>query len=295
MDIKQLKFLIALDETRHFGQAAVRCNITQPTLSMRLRNLEEELDLPLVNRGQRFEGFTAPGERVLAWARTVLAAYDGLQAEAAACRGNLVGTLRLGVVPLSSFDPLPLLRRLHEIHPELNFELSALSSEQILEHLASNRIDLGVSYLERLDSERFDFLDLAETRMGLLYDQRHFTFSEPALSWEQLIELPLGLLTSGMHFRQSIDHNFHSRGLQPRPLLQTDAVHQLLQAVHGGLCCAIMPLDGGLETLTEHLRLHPIEDARTLAGLGLIMRRSAPRSALAEACFALYQKLREEH
>ena len=52
MDIKQLKFLIALDETRHFGQAAARCHITQPTLSMRLRNLEEELDLPLVNRGQ---------------------------------------------------------------------------------------------------------------------------------------------------------------------------------------------------------------------------------------------------
>jgi DNA-binding transcriptional LysR family regulator len=295
MDIKQLKFLIALDETRHFGQAAARCNITQPTLSMRLRNLEEELELPLVNRGQRFEGFTAPGERVLAWARTVLAAYDGLQAEAAACRGHLVGTLRLGVVPLSSFDPLPLLQRLHQTHPNLRFELSALSSEQILEQLASNRIDLGVSYLERLDTERFDSLELAETRMGLLYDQRHFQFGEQPLNWAQLIELPLGLLTSGMHFRQSIDHNFHSRGLQPEPLLQTDAVHQLLQAVHGGFCCAIMPLDGGLETLTEHLRLHPIEDARTLARLGLIMRRSAPRFALAEACFAQYQKLTEKH
>ena len=85
MDIKQLKFLIALDETRHFGQAAALCHITQPTLSMRLRNLEDELDLVLVKRGQRFEGFTAPGERVLAWARTVLTAHDGLLAEAAAC------------------------------------------------------------------------------------------------------------------------------------------------------------------------------------------------------------------
>ncbi len=65
MDIKQLKFLIALDETRHFGQAAARCHITQPTLSMRLRSLEQELGLQLVNRGQRFESFTAPGERVL--------------------------------------------------------------------------------------------------------------------------------------------------------------------------------------------------------------------------------------
>ncbi|MFJ4142049.1 LysR family transcriptional regulator [Pseudomonas sp. NPDC089734] len=287
MDIKQLKFLIALDETRHFGQAAARCNITQPTLSMRLRNLEEELGLPLVMRGQRFEGFTAPGERVLAWARTVLAAYDGLQAEAAACRGHLVGTLRLGVVPLSSFDPLPLLQRLHQIHPNLHFELSSLSSEQILEQLASNRIDLGVSYLERLDSERFDAMPLNETRMGLLYDQRHFSFGEEPLNWSDLTALPLGMLTNGMHFRQSIDHNFHSRGLHPTPLLQTDAVHQLMQAVHGGFCCAIMPLDGGLDTFTEHLALHPIEDARTLAPIGLIMRRSAPRSALAEACFAL--------
>ena len=98
------------------------------------------------------------------------------------------------------------------------------------------------------------------------------------------------MLTSGMHFRQSIDHNFHSRGLTPQPLLQTDAVHQLLQAVHGGLCCAVMPLDGGLENLTDNLRLQPIENAQTLARLGLIMRRGAPRSALAEACFALYQK-----
>lgn len=290
MDIKQLKFLVALDETRHFGQAAARCHITQPTLSMRLRSLEEELDLALVNRGQRFEGFTAPGERVLAWARTVLAAYDGLQAEAAACRGNLVGTLRLGVVPLADFDPLAMMQRLHALHPNLRFELSALSSERILEQLANNRIDLGISYLERLDTERFDALTFRETRMGLLYDQRYFSFGEQALQWEALIELPLGMLTSGMHFRQSIDHNFHSRGLTPRPLLQTDAVHQLLQAVHGGLCCAVMPLDSGLEALTDDLRMQPIENAKTLAPLGLIMRRGAPRSALAEACFALYQK-----
>ena len=287
MDIKQLKFLIALDETQHFGQAAARCNITQPTLSMRLRNLEQELELELVKRGQRFEGFTAPGERVLAWARTVLAAYDGLQAEAAACRGNLVGTLRLGVVPLSSFDPLPLLQRMHQLHPNLQFVLSSLSSEQILEQLSSNQIDLGVSYFERLDATRFQALPLNETHMGLLYDQRHFQFGEQPLSWADLMDLPLGLLTGSMHFRQSIDHNFQSRGLQPQPLLQTDAVHQLMQAVQGGLCCAIMPLAGGLEDPGDTLRLHPIEDARTLAHLGLIMRNTAPRSALAEVCFQL--------
>uniref|UniRef100_UPI0004A25DDB LysR family transcriptional regulator n=3 Tax=Vibrio parahaemolyticus TaxID=670 RepID=UPI0004A25DDB len=83
MDIKQLKYLIALEQTKHFGQAAALCHITQPTLSMRIRSLEEELDLELIQRSQRFEGFTEAGERILAWAKTVLAAHDGLQAEAA--------------------------------------------------------------------------------------------------------------------------------------------------------------------------------------------------------------------
>ena len=285
MDIKQLKFLIALEETRHFGQAAARCHVTQPTLSMRLRSLEEELGLELVIRSQRFEGFTDAGERVLAWARTLLAAHDGLYAEAAACRGQLVGTLRLGVVPLAGFDPMRLVEAFSSVHPSLRFQLYSLSSEQILEGLARNQLDLGLSYLDRLDREHFESLELAQTRMGLLHDRRHFSFEAPALSWESLIDLPLGLLSGGMHFRQSIDHGFRSRGLSPQPRLETDAVHQLLRAVSAGLCCAIMPLDSGLDDFTEHLALTPIEDARTLAALGLILRRSAPRSALADACF----------
>lgn len=143
MDIKQLKFLVALDETRHFSQAAARCHVTQPTLSMRLRTLEDELGLQLVIRGQRFEGFTPEGERILAWARSLLAAQDGLLAEAASCRGQLVGTLRLGVVPLAGFDPMQLVRAFGERHPSLRFELFALSSEQILERLSRNLLDLA--------------------------------------------------------------------------------------------------------------------------------------------------------
>lgn len=291
MDIKQLKFLIALDETRHFSQAAARCHVTQPTLSMRLRSLEQELGLSLVNRGQRFEGFTAEGERILAWARTLLAAHDGLQAEASACRGRLVGTLRLGVVPLCGFDPMQLIRLFSAEHSNLRFQLFALSSEQILERLGSNQLDLGLSYLAQLDRTRFDSLELAETRMGLLYDDRYFSFDATALSWDALGRLPLGLLSSGMHFRQSIDHGFRSRGLAPSPLLETDAVHILLQAVQAGLCCAVLPLNSGLESDHQHLRLIAIENAHTLAPLGLILRHSAPRSALGEACFAEARQL----
>lgn len=143
MDIKQLKYLIALDQTRHFGQAAAACHITQPTLSMRIRNLEEELNLTLIQRGQRFEGFTPEGERILAWARAVLAAHDGLAAEAAICRGQMVGQLRVGMVPLASLNPMQLIKPLAEKYPALQFSLLSMTSEQIIDGVSRNQLDLG--------------------------------------------------------------------------------------------------------------------------------------------------------
>ncbi|AIZ32032.1 LysR family transcriptional regulator [Pseudomonas parafulva] len=285
MDIKQLKFLIALDQTRHFGQAAELCHISQPTLSMRLRNLEEELDLVLVERGQRFEGFTEAGERILAWAKTLLAAHDGLQAEAASCRGQVVGNLRLGSVPLASFNPMALLLPLREKYPELHLQLSSLSSQQVVDGLSRNQLDLGICYLDQVDLTFFEVIELGTTTMGLLHDTRHFQFPDAQLQWQALAGVPLGLLSKGMHYRQSLDLSFRSRGLAPQAVLESDSTFQLIQAVNAGICCAVMPLDCGLEALNEHLRIVPVADASIHSPVGLLLRRSEPRPAIAEQCF----------
>ena len=291
MDIKQLKFLIALEQTRHFGQAAARCNITQPTLSMRLRNLEEELGLELVTRGQRFEGFTQAGERVLAWARTLLAAHDGLFAEAAACRGQLVGNLRLGLVPLSGFNPISFIQGLSHSFPELKFSLTSMSSDKIIEALGTNQLDLGVCYLDHVSPNYLEFFELGETRVGLLYDTRHFHFEGTQMSWEEAAQLPLGMISNGMHYRKSIDLSFRSRGLDPQPILESDSTFQLFQAIHEGFCCAIMPLDSGLENPIENLAFIHLPDASVLAPLGMVMRKTEPRSVIAEKCFAEARQL----
>ena len=291
MDIKQLKFLIALEQTRHFGQAAARCNITQPTLSMRLRNLEDELGLELVTRGQRFEGFTQAGERVLAWARTLLAAHDGLFAEAAACRGQLVGNLRLGLVPLSGFNPISFIQGLSHSFPELKFSLTSMSSDKIIEALGTNQLDLGVCYLDHVSPNYLEFFELGETRVGLLYDTRHFHFEGTQMSWEEAAELPLGMISNGMHYRKSIDLSFRSRGLDPQPILESDSTFQLFQAIHEGFCCAIMPLDSGLENPIENLAFIHLPDASVLAPLGMVMRKTEPRSVIAEKCFAEARRL----
>nr|WP_262925113.1 LysR family transcriptional regulator [Pseudomonas protegens] len=280
-----------MEQTRHFGQAAARCHITQPTLSMRLRNLEDELDLILVTRGQRFEGFTEAGERVLAWAKTLLAAHDGLFAEAAACRGQLVGNLRLGLVPLSGFNPISYVQKLSSSFPELKFSLSSASSDRIIEDIGNNQLDLGVCYLDHVNPNYLDFFEIGETRVGLLYDTRHFHFEGSEMSWEDAAELPLGMLSTGMHYRKSIDLSFRSRGLNPTPILESDSTYQLFQAIHEGFCCSIMPLDSGLDSPIDNLAFIQLPDASVLAPLGLVMRKTEPRSAIAEKCFAEAKKL----
>ncbi len=291
MDIKQLKYIIALEQTKHFGQAAALCHITQPTLSMRIRSLEEELDLELIKRSQRFEGFTEAGERILAWAKTVLAAHDGLQAEAANCRGQLVGSLRLGMVPLASQNPMQLLKPLVNAFPELRFQVLSMTTEQIIDQLNRNQLDLGMCYVDQVNTTDFDIIELEPTRLGVLFDKRHFAFSERDCTenkvlWASLNNLPLGLLSKGMHYRHSIDISFISKGLVPQTVIESDSTFHLVQAVNSGLCCAIMPLNCGLEELNDTLNIIPIEDAVVRAPLGLLKRKQEPCSALTDQCFS---------
>lgn len=122
--------------------------------------------------------------------------------------------------------------------------------------------------------------------MGLLFDTRHFQFPYSELSWEVISNVPLGLLSQGMHYRQSVDLSFRSRGLLPQSILESDSTYLLIQAVCTGMCCAIMPLRYGLEELSEHICILPISGGDVHAPIGLALRKTEPRSALAEKCFA---------
>ena len=81
MDLRHLTYLVALVREEHFGRAARACHVSQPTLSSGIRRLESEVGFPIVRRSQRYEGLTPEGERVLEWARRILADVDGLDDE----------------------------------------------------------------------------------------------------------------------------------------------------------------------------------------------------------------------
>ena len=101
MITRHLQYLTALARERHFARAAAACNVSQPTLSAGIKQLEESLGVLLVERGQRYVGLTPEGERALAMAQRVLADYDGLKQELSEMREGLVGRLRVGAIPVT--------------------------------------------------------------------------------------------------------------------------------------------------------------------------------------------------
>src|ERR1700753_2318168 len=98
MLFRQLEYFVALARERHFARAAAACYVSQPALSEAIRKLEHELNVPLVRRGHAFEGLTPGGERLVLWARRILADHDALKQEVIALQSGLSGQLRLGVV-----------------------------------------------------------------------------------------------------------------------------------------------------------------------------------------------------
>src|SRR6185295_19680299 len=97
--IDKLEFIIALAQEQHFGRAAEACNVSQPTLSAGIKQLEDNFGVMLVQRGSRFRGFTPEGERVLEWARRIVSDARSMRQELLSLKGDPSGHLRIGAIP----------------------------------------------------------------------------------------------------------------------------------------------------------------------------------------------------
>src|SRR5262245_19526437 len=134
MDVRQLQYLVALAREKHFTRAAQACHVTQPTLSGRIRQLEQDLGVPIVERGHRFHGFTPDGERVLKWAHAILDNWTALQQEIATLRTNgpLRGHLSIGVVPSALPMAALLTKAIQQRHSGIELTVLSQSSIEIL-------------------------------------------------------------------------------------------------------------------------------------------------------------------
>lgn len=293
MDIRQLQYLVALARERHFTRAAQACHVSQPTLSGRLRQLEQELGVPIVERGQRFHGLTPEGERVLRWATILLDNWAALQQEIGSMRGvsgALVGHLSIGVIPSALPIVALITKAIHARHPGVDLTVLSQSSIEILRNLQEFSIDVGLTYLDNEPIEGMRAETIYWERYCLLVHADHDLAPRTSVTWAEAGRQSLCLLTPDMQNRRIVDRAFRAANVTPAPRLETNSVINL---------CANVRLMGLVSVVPEHFlgTLGPIEDVRSIPltdpqvehAVGLVAVDRDPMSPLVTATFECAQ------
>ncbi|WP_067968577.1 LysR family transcriptional regulator [Mycolicibacter icosiumassiliensis] len=242
MLFRQLEYFVALARERHFARAAAACYVSQPALSEAIRKLEHELKVPLVRRGQKFEGLTPEGERLVLWARRILADRDALKQEVTALQTGLTGELRIGVIPAAASTVALLSDPFSAAHPLVRVQLeTSLRTAQIAERVRRFELDAGIIYPDRDDTADLVVTPLYEEQQVLIAGSELLTGQTETISWSDVTELPMCLLAEGMRGRRLIDDALASRDLALIPRLETDSFVALLAHVTTGRWATIVP------------------------------------------------------
>jgi len=232
--VRYLEYLAALARERHFARAATACNVTQPTLSAGIKQLEEGLGVLIVERRQRFLGFTAEGERVLAWAHRVLADYVSLEQELSELRNGLEGRIKIGAVPVSLPAVALLTAPFAAKHPRTRFEVLSQTSMEIQRGLDEFTIDAGITYLDNEPLSRVLTQPLFREHYVLITRDEGSVAHLDSVTWVQAATLPLCLLTPAMQNRRIIDTNFRAAGLEVDAVIETNSLITLWSHVQFG-------------------------------------------------------------
>lgn len=243
MFIRQFRYLVAVAEERHFGRAAQRCNVTQPSLSSGIKQLELELGVPIFlrGRGQRFHGLTAEGERVAVWSRAVLAYCDAMRKEVAMMQNDLTGHLRIGAMP--SMSPvLPfLIETVRAKYPGVRVDVQFIGNEAMKLGLNNFALDVALTYLDKADLGRKNTLPIYTEQLSLLVPDRPAFQNRKTITWKEVAQLPLAMLRPTMHERRFVDQVFKSIGCSPVPRVKSESILHLMFQVQFAELYTIIP------------------------------------------------------
>lgn len=272
--IDKLELLLALARERHFGRAAEACNVTQPTLSAGIRQLEETLGVLLVHRRSRFHGFTPEGQRVLDWGRRIVGDARAMRDEIRALRrGELTGHLRIAAVPTALAMVPALTTPFRARHPGVRFTILSRTSIEILGALENLDVDAGISYLDNEPLGRVRSVPLYVERYCLLIAADHGLGQRTHVTWQEVAAVPLCLLTPDMQNRRIIDGLLRQAGVATiAPSLESNSMILLFSHIRTRQWASIMPAKL-VETLglSEVIRAIPITEPRAAHTIGLIV------------------------
>ncbi len=282
--LDKLEYLMALAREEHFGRAADSCGVTQPTLSAGIKQLEEQLGVLLVRRGSRFMGFTPEGQRTLDWARRIVGDSRAMRQEIAALKKGLAGRLKIAAIPTALAMVAAITTPFRARHPDVRFTILSQTSIQILTQLENLEIDAGITYLDNEPLGRVNTVPLYQEHYQLLTAPDAPLGNKQRVTWAEVAQVPLCLLTPDMQNRRIIDGLLRSAGGNPQPTLESNSVVVLFAHVRTGRWATVMPSKLA-ETLglTDTIRAIPIVEPEAVHTIGLVVPAREPMTPLTAA------------
>ena len=290
--IDKLELLLALAKERHFGRAAEACGVTQPTMSTSLKQLEEILGVMLVQRGSRFQGFTPEGERTLDWARRIVGDARAMRQEINTLKDGLSGEIAIAAIPTALGMVESLTTPFRARHPNVRFRIVSSTSIAVLGLLENLEVDAGLTYLENEPLGKVRSIPLYNETYRLLTSPDGMFGDRDQVTWKEVGQVPLCLLTPDMQNRRIIDGLLRSAGAEPSSTLESNSMIVLFAHVRTGRWASIMPAKLA-ETLglTESVRSIPIVEPAATHAIGLVIPDRDQTTPLIKALVAEARQL----
>ena len=288
MNLRQLRYLVALADERHFTRAAAREHVAQPALSQQIRSLEAEVGLALVERTTRRVAMTHAGELLVARARRVLAELDAADAELQSLAGVQAGRLSVGALhTMGPVDLSLLLATFHDRYPAVELTVREQSSEELAAMLREDEIDLAfLSVTERIQSRGLTLRPLVSEELVVVLPADHALAGRDTLRLRDLSDEPFITFREGARLRELLMRAAERQGFEPRIALESNESRRIRSLVSRGLGVAILPRsdaeNAGSVVAVADLVEPPLRRDVTLAS-----RAERRQSPAAEAFLAL--------
>jgi LysR family hydrogen peroxide-inducible transcriptional activator len=287
LKLKDLRYLVAVADTRHFGRAAERCFVSQPTLSTQLKKLEDYLGVQLIERQPKRVALTAAGEEIVARARRILEASDEVVTLARTHRDPLAGALRIAMLPTIGPYLLPrVAREITKALPRLDLRLYEYPTAAMLAKLRAGEIDLGILALP-VELDGLEARELYDEAFMVALPATHPLAKRPTIRIQDLHGETLLLLEDGHCLRDQALAVCSHASMQEKQDFRATSLETLRQMVATGAGVTLLP-ELATHGAYRHARgvvVRPFAPPAPLRKIGGVWRRTTARhAAIAAVC-----------
>ena len=279
MNIRDLEYLIAVDEELHFHRAAERCFVSQPTLSGQLKKLEQELGVLLIERNNRQVSITEAGQAVLAHARTVLTEVNAIKDVASYFHDPMVGDVRVGIIPTIAPYLLPIIMaKLNKAFPKLKIWLYEYQTHVLLEKLRKSELDFLILALP-IEKHDFTELDLFREPFRLAVKKNHSLAKKKQINMGDIAQQELLLLEEGHCLRGHILDVCLLAGVKEQGQYHATSLETLRHMVGEGMGMTLIPELAVPTKITkaDEVRYIEFSDPKPNRRIGMVYRKNSYR------------------